>query len=147
MSVAKALQIGMAAYDSTFDLGEQGVLSSTWGGGSRIDMTIGAKIIEVIEKDSLLHNATIMGKNLQEALKDLSQKQSNKIVDVRGIGLMVGIEFETKQRRDTVLVQAFKKGLLLLPAGQKAMRIIPPLIIKDEEIQEGLELIEEALAI
>jgi 4-aminobutyrate aminotransferase len=44
------------------------------------------------------------------------------------------------------LTKAFKKGLLLLPAGQKAMRVIPPLTITDEEVQEGLELMGQALS-
>jgi 4-aminobutyrate aminotransferase len=50
---------------------------------------------------------------------------------------MIGIEFDTEERRDNKL-ELFKQGLLLLPAGQKAMRVIPPLTITEEEIQEGL---------
>jgi 4-aminobutyrate aminotransferase len=145
MSAAKALQVGMAAYDIKLDPSEQGALSSTWGGGSRIDMAVGAKIIEVIKKDRLLHNASIMGKKLRKGLDELCQKNNN-LVGVRGLGLMIGIEFDTKQRRDTKLIQAFKKGLLLLPAGQKAMRVIPPLVITEEEVQEGLELIGSVLS-
>ena len=145
MSAAKALQVGMAAYDTKLDPGEQGALSSTWGGGSRIDMAVGAKIIEVIKKERLLHNASVMGEKLRKGLDELRQKNGS-LVGVRGLGLMIGIEFDTKQTRDAKLMQAFKKGLLLLPAGQKAMRVIPPLVISEEEVHEGLELMSKVLS-
>jgi 4-aminobutyrate aminotransferase len=143
ITAAKALQVGMTAYHSKFDPGEQGALSSTWGGGSRIDMTVGAKIIEVIKKSDLLHNAKVVGEKLKNGLVELASRRNSSIVDVRGLGLMIGIEFASKALRDAKLLLAFKRGLLLLPAGQKAMRVIPPLIITEEEVAEGLELMEE----
>ena len=144
MSAAKALQVGMTAYDTRFDPGEQGALSSTWGGGSRIDMAVGAKIIQVIKKDRLLDNAAAMGAKLKKGLQELIGKEG--LVDVRGLGLMIGTEFDSKQNRDERLLKAFKKGLLLLPAGQKAMRVIPPLTVTEEEVNEGLELMSQVLS-
>ena len=144
MSAAKALQVGMTAYDSRLDPGEQGALSSTWGGGSRIDMAVGAKIIEVIKRDRLLDNVVAMGIKLKKGLQELVGKGG--LVDVRGIGLMIGIEFNSKQIRDDKLSRAFRKGLLLLPAGQKTMRVIPPLTITKEEIEEGLDLMNQVLS-
>jgi 4-aminobutyrate aminotransferase len=146
MSAAKALQVGMAAYAKRLELEEQGALSSTWGGGDRIDMAIGARIIEIIKKDKLLDNAAAMGDKLRKGIQELSQKNSS-IVSIRGIGLMIGIEFDTKQSRDAKLMELFKKGLLLLPAGQKAMRVIPPMIITDEEVREGLDLMDQVLSV
>jgi 4-aminobutyrate aminotransferase len=143
MSAAKALQVGAAIYDRDLEPARQGVLSSTWGGGSRIDMAVGAKTIDIIARDRLLENAAKMGSVLKKSLQDIVGKGG--LVDVRGLGLMIGVEFDTKQNRDSKLVSLFKKGLLLLPAGQKAMRVIPPLIINDEEAQEGLEIIDEVL--
>lgn len=144
MCAAKALQVGMAAYDNALDPGEQGAMSSTWGGGSRIDMAVGARIIEVIKKDRLLDNAAVMGDKLKKGLEELVGKGG--VMDVRGIGLMVGIEFDNKKRRDENLLRAFRKGLLLLPAGQKAMRFIPPLTITPEELDEGLQLMRQVVA-
>lgn len=144
MSAAKALQVGMTAYNSRLDPEDQGALSSTWGGGSRIDMAIGAKIIQVIKNDRLLNNASAMGARLKKGLQELVGKGG--LADVRGIGLMIGIEFESKQSRDEGLMRAFKKGLLLLPAGQKAMRVIPPLTITEEEVNEGIGLMSLALS-
>lgn len=143
MSAAKALQVGMAAYDKRFDPLEQGALSSTWGGGGRIDMAIGSKIIEIIKKDKLLQNASVMGEKLKKGIVDLASRKQSGIADVRGLGLMIGIEFESKEVRDSYLHKAFRSGLLLLPAGQKAMRVIPPLILAEAEVAEGLELMEQ----
>lgn len=144
MSAAKALQVGMTAYDSRLDPGEQGALSSTWGGGSRIDMAVGARIIKVIKKGRLLDNAAVMGTKLKKGLQELAGKGG--LADVRGLGLMIGIEFDSKQNRNQRLTKAFKKGLLLLPAGQKAMRVIPPLTVTEEEVQEGLEIMSRVLS-
>ncbi|MGI0037033.1 MAG: aspartate aminotransferase family protein, partial [Nitrososphaera sp.] len=143
MTAAKALQVGMSAYDARFDPSEQGALSSTWGGGNRIDMAVGTATIDVIKKDRLLENATAMGQRLQRGIADLSKDIKSGITGVRGLGLMIGMEFDSKSRRDELINKAFRKGLLLLPAGQKAMRVIPPLIINGEEVDEGLDLLQE----
>jgi 4-aminobutyrate aminotransferase len=79
-----------------------------------------------------------MGERLKSGLKEQIGKKG--IIDVRGIGLMIGIEYDTKENRDDALKEAFRHGLLLLPAGQKAMRAIPPLIIAEEEVDEGIEI-------
>jgi len=144
MSIAKALQVGVTAYDKIFDPVERGVLSSTWGAGSRIDMAVGTKIIDVINHDRLLSNATIRGDTLKKGLKEMVGKKG--IIDVRGIGLMIGIEFDTIERRDNKLIELFKKGLLLLSAGQKTMRVMPPLTIGDEEVQKALVIMNEVLS-
>jgi 4-aminobutyrate aminotransferase len=146
MSAAKALQVGMSAYDSRFDPGEPGALSSTWGGGSRIDMAVGAATIEVINRDRLLENALAMGERLLKGIADIASSAKAGITGARGLGLMIGLELDSKVRRDQLLTLAFKKGLLLLPAGQKAMRIIPPLVITAEEVDEGLELMRDTFA-
>jgi 4-aminobutyrate aminotransferase len=143
MSIAKALQVGVTAYDKIFDPVERGVLSSTWGAGSRIDMAVGTKIIDVINHDRLLSNATIRGDTLKKGLKEMVGKKG--IIDVRGIGLMIGIEFDTIERRDNKLIELFKKGLLLLSAGQKTMRVMPPLTIGEEEVQKALVIMNEVL--
>ncbi|NWG38184.1 aminotransferase class III-fold pyridoxal phosphate-dependent enzyme, partial [Nitrososphaera sp.] len=90
MSTAKALQVGATAFRADLDPGQQGVLSSTWGGGSRIDLAVGATMIDVIRRDRLLDNATSMGGRLKKGLQELVGKGG--VFDVRGICLMVGIE-------------------------------------------------------
>jgi len=122
---------------------ESGVLSSTWGGGSRIDMAIGVKIIEIIFKNNLLYNSQKIGEMLLKSFVDLVG--INGVTDARGIGLMIGIEFDTKMTRDFIVNRLFKKGLLVLPAGMKSIRIMPPLIINEEEAAKGASLINDTI--
>jgi 4-aminobutyrate aminotransferase len=78
--------------------------------------------------------------------KNLMEINGKKgIVDVRGLGLMIGVEFDTTYRRNKKLTELFRHGLLTLGAGQKSMRIIPPLIITKEQIHEGLDIMNKVL--
>ena len=65
----------------------------------------------------------------------------DSITQVRGLGLMIGIEFKSAKERDRLIMKLFKVGLLVLPSGHKSIRILPPLIISKEEINLGLEMI------
>ena len=143
MSVAKALQVGATVYDKKYEPTESGVLSSTWGGGSRIDMAIGSKIIEIIMRDNLLSNSQKIGNILLENFVDLVG--INGVIDARGIGLMIGLEFDTRTTRDNIVNRLFKKGLLVLPAGIKSIRIMPPLIINEEEATKGISTINDTI--
>jgi 4-aminobutyrate aminotransferase len=143
MTVAKALQVGATVYDKDYDPPKPGILSSTWGGGSRIDMAIGTKIIEIILKNNLLSNSQKIGDML---LKNFVYIVGiNGLIDARGIGLMIGLEFDTKVTRDFMVNNLFKKGLLILPAGMKSIRIMPPLIINEEEAMKGFSLINDTI--
>ena len=142
MTVAKGLQVGAVVYDKLFDPDEPGVLSSTWGAGSRIDMAVGCKIIETIESQGLLRNAQKQGENLLRGLGELVG--SGDVIDVRGIGLMIGIELNQKSTRDRIVRILFKNGLLVLPAGKRSIRIMPPLIITGDEIDNGLSILHDA---
>ena len=143
MTVAKALQVGATVYDKSYDPPEPGVLSSTWGGGSRIDMAIGTKIIEIILKNNLLSNSQKIGDILLKNFVNIVG--INGLIDARGIGLMIGLEFDTKMTRDVIISNLFKKGLLVLPAGMKSIRIMPPLIINEEEAMKGFLLINDTI--
>lgn len=140
MTVAKGLQVGAVVYERSYEPSGPGVLSSTWGAGNRIDMAVGIKIIEVIESQHLLENAKKMGTRLLTGLSELIQR--NNIIDVRGLGLMIGIELSQKSVRDEIVMSLFKNGLLVLPAGNKSIRIMPPLIIRKDEVDEGLSIMD-----
>ena len=143
MTVAKALQVGATVYDKKYEPTESGVLSSTWGGGSRIDMAVGTKIIEIIQRKDLLSNSQKIGEKLLKNFVEIVG--INGLIDARGIGLMIGLEFDTKTTRDVIVNRLFKKGLLVLPAGMKSIRIMPPLIINEEEAAKGVLLINDTL--
>ncbi len=100
-------------------------------------------------ENGLIDNAARLGEIALARLNQLKE-QYNFIGDVRGKGLMIGVEFVAdkkskkpiKDKRDAVVYEAFKQGLLLLGAGETAVRIIPPLIINEEELQVGLDIFE-----
>lgn len=144
MTAAKALQVGATMYNKRLEPKERSALSSTWGGGSRIDMAAGMRTIQVIKRDRLLENATKMGNMLKKGLEELVGKKG--VIDVRGLGLMIGLEFDTRVRREKKIVELFKSGLLTLGAGQKSLRIIPPLVITKKQIEQGLEIMTQILS-
>jgi len=144
MTSGKSLQVGAVISSRKYDPCESGSVSSTWGGGHRIDLAVGLKTIEIIEKEKLLKNAERMGKYFIKRLKEIQQKYS-KIIDVRGLGLMMGVELSKQKQMKSVLKEAFKNGLLLLGCGEKTVRIAPPLIITKEEADIGLDIFERVI--
>jgi 4-aminobutyrate aminotransferase len=144
MTVAKGLQVGAVVYDRNYDPKDHGVLSSTWGAGSRIDMAIGMKIIETIETELLLENAKKMGEKLLNGISEVIGQ--GDVVDVRGIGLMIGVELGQNSHRNEIVNALFRKGLLVLPSGNRAIRIMPPLIITEEEVTNGLSVLNDVFS-
>jgi 4-aminobutyrate aminotransferase len=141
MSVAKGLQVGAVVYDRAYDPKEHGVLSSTWGAGSRIDMAVGVKIIETIETERLFENAEKMGEKLLNGISEVIGR--GDVVDVRGIGLMIGVEFGQYSHRNEIVKTLFRKGILVLPSGNRAIRIMPPLVISEDEVNSGLSVLND----
>ncbi|MEM4065029.1 MAG: aminotransferase class III-fold pyridoxal phosphate-dependent enzyme, partial [Candidatus Micrarchaeaceae archaeon] len=92
------------------------------------------------------------GRKIMNRIKEIAEDEEI-IGDIRGMGMMIGIELvksrEGKEpaikEREGILQYAFKKGLLLLPAGESTIRIIPPFTISEESLDEGLNVLEEAI--
>ena len=145
ITTAKSLGVGAAITSDEYDPKDPGSVSSTWGGGHRIDLAIGLKTIEVIERDKLLKNTEKMGNYTKKRLKELQRKYPQKVLDVRGLGLMLAIELPKEKHKHIVEHEAFKKGLMLLGCGTKSIRIVPPLIINRDEIDEGMEVLESVI--
>jgi 4-aminobutyrate aminotransferase len=130
---------------------EKGSHTSTFG-GNPVACEAGLATIELIEKERLMRNAAEQGAYLMDHLRSL-QRRCRLIGDVRGRGLMIGLELvrdrETKERADTerdrAVRAAFRRGLLLLPSGLNTIRISPPLTISRAELDEGLAILEEVL--
>jgi len=145
MTVAKSLQVGAVISTNKYAPKEEGAVSSTWGGGHRIDLAVGLKTIEVIEKENLLKNAEKMGNYIKKRLEELKSRYNKKILDVRGLGLMLAFELSKSNQRREIVQEAFKKGLLLIGCGEKSIRIIPPLNIQIEDIDNGLKILEDVV--
>jgi 4-aminobutyrate aminotransferase len=91
-----------------------------------------------------MENAARVGAIMQDGLREIASTHS-QVTDVRGMGLMVALEFKTHEQADQLVQSAFERGLLLLTAGSRAVRISPPLVLNPEEASTGLEIIASAL--
>lgn len=114
-------------------------------GGQAVAAAAAHATLDLLEA-GLMENARQVGAYLLRELKAM-QGRFPFLGDVRGRGLMIGLDFGTQEEerpdlRDKAVELAFKKGLLLLPAGPSALRIAPPLILKEEEAAMGLEILE-----
>jgi 4-aminobutyrate aminotransferase len=121
--------------------------ASTFG-GNLVACAAGIAVLEVMKKEKVGARAIKSGAKILRYLQEL-QGEIEAIGDVRGLGLMIGIEFvedrESKKPatklRDKVVLDAFKNGLLLLPAGESVIRLAPPLIMGEPDIDTGLEIL------
>jgi len=122
-------------------------------GGNPISCAAALATIKLIE-EQYLENTRVVGSYTLEALADMAKRHPS-MGDVRGIGLMIGVEFvmdkTTKipggELRDDVVDFAFERGLLTLGCGKSVIRIAPPLCTSKSEMIEGLEIFEEAITL
>ena len=99
--------------------------------------------IDLIE-DGLMENAARMGRRLTDGLRAIAA-ENPRIRDVRGIGLMVGVEFGSGTESDAVQQAAFRRGLLLLECGESSLRFSPPLIVDEAAVDRAVELFGDAV--
>lgn len=116
----------------------KGEQSSTFG-GNPLSCAAGIATIQALTEDGLVENAAKMGKIFRDGLERLKEK--HKIIrEVRGKGLMIGIEmkFEVKD----ILFDAIANNLLLLYSGKNILRLLPPLVISEADINKTLEILD-----
>jgi 4-aminobutyrate aminotransferase len=157
--MAKGLGSGLpiSAIASREDLMANWITGShggTYGGGSAIISAGAAESVRVIQDEKLVENSAKLGAYLLQRLNDLKAKYPH-IGDVRGRGLMVGVEFSVpdsqgKPDKDTTKAVAkacIDRRMLILTCGtyENVIRFIPPLIVTQAQIDEGLAIFEEAL--
>jgi 4-aminobutyrate aminotransferase len=156
ITIAKGIASGMplgacTARKSVMDW-PRGAHGNTYG-GNPLACAAALKTIELIERE-YMQNAATVGQYTQDALSEIMARHPS-IGDVRGLGLMIGVEFvkdrKTKvpadELRDKVVDFAFERGLLLLGCGSSVIRIAPPLCISKSEIDEGLTILEESITL
>ena len=120
----------------------KGEHSSTFG-GNPLSCAAGIAALQALTQDGLIVNAEKMGKKFFDGLEDLKEK--HKIIrEIRGKGLMIGIElkFEVKD----ILLDGIKNGVLLLYSGRNILRLLPPLVISEEDITKVLETLDVLLS-
>lgn len=127
----------------------QGVHSNTFG-GNLLASAASLSSLEFLEKENIKNRVKELGFKMKQLLREL-QENFPFIGDVRGLGMMVGVEIVKPDksidpiRRDRILREAFKEGILLLPCGDSVIRFSPPLVITDQELDSGLERFQKAL--
>ncbi len=160
ISMAKSLGGGFpigafwvrAPYADLLGAGSHG----TTYGGSPLACAVALKILDVIQHEKLVENVRQVGGYLRTGLQSLAQTYPRVIQNVRGLGLMVGIELVPDLPNlpgDSSKAQAIRltnvlhaAGLLAIPAGTQIMRFLPPLNLRQSEAEEGLKIIESVVA-
>jgi len=125
--------------------------ASTFG-GNPISSAAAVATLKLL-KERLIANAADVGGHLMAGLKALMEKH-RLIGDVRGRGLMIGVELvrdrQTKERapkeRDALITAAFNRGLLVLGAGKNVIRFSPPLVLTREQADTAVNIFDQALS-
>ena len=119
----------------------KGEHSSTFG-GNPISCAAGTAALKALTEDGLIENSEKMGKIFREKLEELKEKHTI-IREVRGKGLMIGVEmkFEVKD----ILMGLIKQGVLMLYSGRNILRILPPLVISEEDISKVIHALDVIL--
>jgi predicted acetylornithine/succinylornithine family transaminase len=112
-------------------------------GGNPICMAVARTIFDVIEDESLLEHAAVQGERIMKRLRD-EPKIHEKVQEVRGRGLMIGVEL--KNAPDKFVLRAAQRGVILNVTAQKVVRLAPPINIAPDVLDRGLDLVIEAIA-
>jgi 4-aminobutyrate aminotransferase len=157
IAIAKGIASGMPlggiiASAEIMDSWVPGQHASTFG-ANPVAVEVALATLEIINSEKLVENAVKMGKVATKRLEEM--KEDYEIVgDVRGKGLFIGVEIvkskKTKERgvreSQAVVRACFKDGLILISAGGNTLRVIPALNVAREELEEGLDVMEGAIA-
>jgi 4-aminobutyrate aminotransferase len=149
--IASGLPLGVAiARAEAMEAWPPGAHASTFG-GNPVACAAAIATLRLLQ-DTLMANAASVGLHLMAGLEALAGKHP-LIGDVRGRGLMIGVELvrdrQTKERagreRDAVVMAAFRRGLLLLGAGANSIRFSPPLVLTRDQAEIAVRIVDEAL--
>ena len=148
--IASGLPLGVALARAALMTWPPGAHASTFG-GNPVACAAALETIRLLN-EQLIRNAAVVGERLKAGLTALVDKQP-LVGDVRGRGLMVGVELvkdrTTKERapevRNAVVNAAFRRGLLILGAGRNTVRFCPPLVLTAAEADTAVRLFDEAL--
>jgi 4-aminobutyrate aminotransferase len=143
--IASGMPLGaMVARAEIMEHWGMGAHGSTYG-GNPVACAAALATIELLESE-LTANAAARGEQAFGLLRDLAARLPNAITDVRGKGLMIGIEFTSPELAEAVQNESFARGLLVLECGKQTVRMCPPLIASAQDIETGIRIFGEAVA-
>ncbi len=138
-SLAGGVPIGATITTEAVQARFRGSHHSTFG-GSPLACAAGVAALEVTVRERLAERAERLGSMARERLSHLPPE---KVREVRGLGLLVGIEM--RERVAPYLARLEERGFLAIPAGPTVLRLIPPLVIDEEDLRAGLDAVEEVI--
>ena len=118
---------------------------ATTFGGTPLACAVALRIFDVIERDGLAENACETGDFLLRELQTVQQRFPKIVKVVRGLGFMIGIEFQPQFKAGDVVKQLHERNVLTVPAGNSVIRLLPPLNLSGGEAEEGLRAIEKVI--
>ncbi len=138
-SIGGGLPMGVTAWNGSIGAFKSATHGSTFGGNPLVCATSRA-VIEVLAEENLVQRSAELGDWLMETLRQID---SDQIREVRGLGLMIGVQLKGKVT--PVLQQLMQKGVWALPAGMNVLRLLPPLVIESSDLETVLEAVGEVL--
>jgi acetylornithine aminotransferase len=146
--LAGGIPIGAMMCKSFCDVFEPGNHASTFGGNPFV-CAASLAVLRTIEQENLLQNVQARGEQLRTRLRAISQKHPSLFSDVRGWGLINGLEISAESELTSIEIvqKAMEKGLLLAPAGPKVLRFVPPLIVSAEETDQAGDILAETISL
>jgi 4-aminobutyrate aminotransferase len=139
--IASGLPLGALTARADLMTWGKGAHGSTYG-GNPVACAAALATIDLLE-GGLVDNAARMGAYLIDGLKRIKDRQP-LILELRALGLMIGVEFGSAEIADAVELACLRRGLLTLRTGDSAIRIAPPLVLSQEQAATGLRIFEEA---
>ncbi len=140
------IPIGAMLCKSACDVFEPGSHASTFG-GNPFACAVALRVCQTLEEENLLENVQQRGAQLKAGLNKLAAMYPHLIAEVRGWGLIVGMELQADIELTSadIVKSAIAAGVLLVPAGPKVLRFVPPLIVTSAEVDRALLAVEAAL--
>lgn len=141
------IPIGAMLCKSFCDVFQPGDHASTFG-GNPFACTVALAVCHTLEQENLLSNVQERGEQLRAGLQAIAAKYPTLITEVRGWGLINGLVLNSdiELTSSAVVGAAIEAGVLLVPAGPKVIRFVPPLIVSAAEIDQALQAVDQALA-
>lgn len=122
-----------------------GVHGTTYG-GNPMAMAIAGAVLDVMLEKNFLENVRKIGDELKSELQNLHKKFPDLIDEIRGIGLMLGIKINEKIPNIEMTQKLIDQGLLVIPASNNVIRLLPPLNITSTQVKEAIEKLNKALS-
>ena len=150
-SIAAGLPLSAIIADEKIMDWEGGTHASTFG-GNPVSCVAALAVIDIIKNEKLLENATQQGAYIMKRMRELMQ-ESEIIGDIRGKGLMIGVEIvedkESKkvaaEKANEIMMRCWRRGVALITCGKSTLRIAPPLVITRELVDSALDIITSTI--